>query len=293
MHRQDPPFSDLHPNFWEVYYTLAGVFATIALGALATLKASLLRLSQRLEEQRDSSQGLLESLFPSRVVERLRSGERRIADARPEATIVFVDLVGFTAVSERVGPSHLIELLENIFWHIDEAAERHGVEKIKTVGDAYMAAAGVTREPTPHDAEMCANFALEVIELIPLISTTVGYEMQARAGIHNGPVIAGIMGKAKTVYDVWGSAVNLASRLESTAGANEILISEPAYWRLQDSFYCEAVGKTDLKGRGPTDVYRLMGKRRDTKPRAPAPDEPQDNVVQLHQAAPNAQGDTQ
>jgi class 3 adenylate cyclase len=234
---------------------------------LASLMRSLDRMREairlqigQIEELRLRAERMVDSMLPASVAARLRAGEEHIADARVEATIVFLDLVGFTELSRRFGAAHLVETLDSIFRRLDDAASRHGVEKIKTIGDAYLAAAGVTGDTLPDDAARCAAFALEARDVVRATGADLGYPLDVRIGIHNGPVVAGILGKDKLFFDVWGDAVNFASRLQTSAQTGEIRVSETAYWRLRGSFAMTALGAVELKGIGTTDAFVLKGR---------------------------------
>ncbi len=227
--------------------------------SLDRMRESIRRQIGQIEELRQRADRLVDSMLPASVAARLRGGEERIADARVEATIVFLDLVGFTELSRRFGTSHLVETLDAIFHALDDAAAQHGIEKIKTIGDAYLAAAGVTRDTAPDDAARCASFALAARDVVAARAKDLGYPLGVRIGLHNGPVVAAILGKDKLFFDVWGDAVNMASRLQSSAQIGEIRVSETAYWRLRGSFALTALGAVELKGIGATQVFVLKG----------------------------------
>lgn len=230
---------------------------TMLMGSLDRMRQSISRTMTEIDGLRREADRLLESVLPPAIVSRLRRGETRIADARAEATIVFLDLTGFTELTRRFGASHLIDTLDTVFHRLDEAAERNGIEKIKTVGDAYLAAAGVTCDTKPDDAARCARFALEGHEAIREIAEQLGYPLNARTGIHNGAVVSGILGKSNLVFDVWGDAVNLAARIQTSANPGEIRLSEAAYWRLRAQFDMTPVGPIELKGIGKVPIYLL------------------------------------
>ncbi len=227
---------------------------------LTMLMRALVGMRGAIRHQIEEIDRLIGSILPRPVARRLRAGEERIADARAEATIVFVDLAGFTELSRRMGARHLIETIDTIFSDLDEAAERHGIEKIKTIGDGYMAAAGVTGETGSDDAARCAAFALDARTIVRALAERLGYPLDVRIGIHNGPVVAGVLGKSRLAFDVWGETVNLAARLEGSAERGEIRVSEAAYWRLHKRFALTSLGETPLKGIGAVTTYRLEDK---------------------------------
>lgn len=225
--------------------------------SLDRMRAAIRGQIAQIEELRLRSERLVDAMLPASVAARLRAGEERIADARAEATIVFIDLVGFSELSRRFGAAHLVETLDSIFRRLDDAAARHRVEKIKTIGDAYLAAAGATGPTEPDDAARCAAFAIEARQVVRTTATELGYPLDVRIGIHNGPVVAGILGKDKLLFDVWGDAVNLASRLQTSAQVGEIRVSETAFWRLRGSFEMTSLGAVELKGIGTAEVFAL------------------------------------
>jgi class 3 adenylate cyclase len=206
----------------------------------------------RIEYERDRADSILHAMLPGPVISRLRDGEAVIADRIPSATIIFADIVDFTPMVARTEPSALLRRLSALFLAFDDIADRHGVEKIKTIGDAYMAAAGVPH-PRPDHAQAAVAFARD------LIATTrdgVGHGLQMRIGIHSGPVIAGLIGRKRFVYDIWGEAVNMASRLESSGRPGRIHVSE-ATLALLGEVPLESAGEIDLKGVGRVITYFL------------------------------------
>ncbi|MGF1454113.1 MAG: adenylate/guanylate cyclase domain-containing protein [Alphaproteobacteria bacterium] len=230
---------------------------TMLMRGLVRMRDAIRTQVTEIDRMRREADTLLGTILPPAIAERLKAGEERIADARAEATIVFLDLSGFTELSRRMGANHLIETLDGIFSALDEAAERHNIQKIKTIGDGYLAAAGVTQPTARDDAARCAAFALEARQAIRTMADSLGYPLDARIGIHNGPVVAGILGKSRLSFDVWGETVNLAARLEASAERGEIRVSEAAYWRLHRQFTLTPLGEVSLKGVGNTTVFVL------------------------------------
>lgn len=229
--------------------------------SLDDMRAEIRTRIEQIEALRDRSERMVDNMLPAAIAERMRAGETQIADGRAEATIVFIDIVGFTNLTRRVGASHLVETLNGVFSAMDEAAEACGVDKIKTIGDAYMAAAGVVAEPSEKDAERCARFALQAREIVAEAGERLGYPLQIRAGVHNGPAVAGVLGKSRLVFDIWGEAVNLASRLEASGAPGEIRVSEPCYWRLRGLYDFDELGSLELKGVGAVPIFRLVGEK--------------------------------
>ena len=212
----------------------------------------------RLERQR--SESLLLNILPQTVVMRMRSGEAVIADRFPEATILFSDLVGFTALATRLSPDRILEILSTVFSRFDHAVAAHGLEKIKTIGDAYMVAGGLP-EPLPDHARRVADLALDMLDIVQRTRASVDIDLRARIGIHNGPVVAGVIGTHKFIYDVWGDTVNTASRMETFGEPNRIHVSTEMRRALGDDFLFEPRGPLEIKGKGVMETYFLLGSR--------------------------------
>jgi adenylate cyclase len=211
---------------------------------------------------------LLHQMLPTEIVGRIQAGAPSVADAHGEVSIVFADLVGFTELSRRISPSHLVETLNSLFSGFDEEADRHGIERIKTIGDAYMAVGGIG--DTRNHAARSADFALAIRRVANRLTEQHGFPLQIRIGLHVGPIVAGVIGKKRPAFDCWGESVNLASRLEHAAQPGAILISESAYWRLRDQFLVEVSEEVELKGIGRTRVYRLLDRLSATEETEPA-----------------------
>jgi class 3 adenylate cyclase len=211
---------------------------------------------------------LLHSMLPRSIVDRIQSGETMIADEHGEVSIVFSDLVGFTDLSRRVSATELITILNRLFSSFDAAADRHGMHKIKTIGDAYMAVGGITADhPFEDHCERAAEFAFAMQRAVAKISAELDVHLNIRVGLHIGPVVAGVIGKSRPAFDCWGEAVNLASRLESSAAPGGVQISESAYQRLRNLYPTEVLRQVELKGIGLTTAYLLL-------PRVDAPAQP-------------------
>ena len=217
------------------------------------------RISRELSASRARIEELLFSMLPDDIVRRIQSGEKTIADSYGEVSIVFADLVGFTALARRIAPNHLVEILNRLFSAFDALATEHGVEKIKTIGDAYMAVAGVGDRREGH-ADRAADFALAIRRAARDIAAELSFDIKLRIGIHVGPIVAGVIGSSRPAFDCWGDSVNIASRMESTAGTGIIQISEPTYWRLRQNYLIEQREDVDLKGVGATSSYVLVEK---------------------------------
>jgi adenylate cyclase len=209
-----------------------------------------------LEREKRRSETLLLNILPQSIVNRMRDGETFIADHIAEVTILFCDLVGFTAFSQTYPAKRTIDFLSRIFLSFDSLASELGVEKIKTIGDSYMAAAGIPELQVDH-ANRIAALSLRMMEAVRMISESTGLAIQARIGFHTGPVVAGVIGTHKFVYDIWGDTVNTASRMESHSLPGRIQVSETTRNILKNSFTFERRGAIEIKGKGPVETFFL------------------------------------
>jgi adenylate cyclase len=213
-----------------------------------------------LQTERAKSERLLLNVLPEAIATRLKEREEIIADAFPEVSVLFADIVGFTPYAHRTDPDRTVKLLNDLFSDFDALAEAHGVEKIKTIGDAYMAAGGLP-DPRPDHAEAAADLALAMIELTGSRSFVDGQPVQLRVGIDSGPVVAGVIGRRKFIYDLWGDTVNTASRMESQGVPGAIQVTKRVRDLLADRFEFKERGRIDVKGQGVMDTYFLVGRR--------------------------------
>jgi len=197
---------------------------------------------------------LLLNVLPAQIAERLKKGEGGVAERFDDVSVLFTDMVGFTPLSTKLSPSELVALLNRVFSAFDEVCDRHGVEKIKTIGDAYMAVGGLP-EPRAGHLEALASAALEMLDVV----RDLGSGLTMRAGIHVGSVVAGVIGIRKFSYDVWGDTVNTASRLEHHGEAGRVHVSALVAERLAGQFRCELRGDIELKGRGSMQTHFLLG----------------------------------
>jgi adenylate cyclase len=218
------------------------------------------RYLERIELEREKYEILLRNILPGQIVARLNDGEVVIADRVEEATILFADLVGFTKVAAQVTPAVLVDNLNRIFSAFDALCRTWHIEKIKTIGDAYMAAAGLL-ESQPGQAAAMAEFAFAMLDALEQINETVEVPFQIRIGIHTGPVIAGVIGVNKFIYDVWGDTVNLASRLEAHSLPDRIHVSEATRRALGSGYVCKPRGLIDVKGMGKVRTAFLTGRK--------------------------------
>jgi adenylate cyclase len=208
----------------------------------------------------DRSEALLLNILPRSIAQRLKRETGIIAESHPDVTVVFADVVDFTPFAERTAPERVVGVLDEIFSMFDLLAERLGLEKIKTVGDAYMVVAGLP-DPRPDHAEAGAEMALAMQEELGRLCTALGLELEIRIGMQSGPVIAGVIGRRKFIYDLWGDTVNTASRMESSGLPGRIQVTEAVYERLRSTYDFEARGEVEVKGKGRLRTYLMTGRR--------------------------------
>jgi adenylate cyclase len=223
------------------------------------LRSSLTDLSQALSQvqiEQGKSEKLLLNILPSPIVDRLKLSSDAIADGFAEATVLFADIVGFTELSSRLSPQELVHRLNEIFSAFDALVEKHGLEKIKTIGDAYMVVGGLP-EPRADHAIAMAQFATEMRSELQRINDVLDESIDIRIGINSGPVVAGVIGTKKFIYDLWGDAVNVASRMESHGKPGEIHVSATTYEKLRSHFHMESRGRIHIKGKGDMETYWL------------------------------------
>jgi adenylate cyclase len=213
-----------------------------------------------LGDERERSEGLLLNVLPREIADRLKNGERTIADHYESASILFADLVGFTPLSNLLSPNEMVELLNEIYSHFDSLIEKYGLEKIRTIGDNYMVASGVPRPREDH-AQALARLALEMNSYISSLAPVSDHKLSFRLGINSGPVIAGVIGHKKFAYDVWGDTVNTASRMESQGVPGKIQITEATYQLLKNDFDCDLQGPVMVKGKGEMKTWFLVGSK--------------------------------
>ncbi len=218
------------------------------------------RRTAELRKEKERSEQLLLNVLPASIAERLKQTDESPAEHFEEATILFADIVGFTSLSARMEPMKLVAGLNHIFSAFDHLTEKYGLEKIKTIGDAYMVVGGLPI-PRPDHAAAIATMALDMQAHMQTLDSVLGESLQIRIGINTGPVIAGVIGIKKFIYDLWGDAVNVASRMESHGEPGYIQVTEATYVRLKDQFVLEPRGAISVKGRGEMITYWLTGQR--------------------------------
>jgi class 3 adenylate cyclase len=217
------------------------------------------QLEKLLEREKQRSDDLLLNILPAEVAERLKSGEEPLADYCESVTVLFADLVGFTDMSRKMPATDLVTLLNDLFSRFDVLVKVHGAEKIKTIGDAYMVASGLTESSADH-VEKIASLALGMREALGEFRKQHGLDLKLRIGVHSGAVVAGVIGKQKFAYDLWGDTVNVASRMESEGLPDEIQISANAWKSLSDKYQAEPRGEIEIKGHQPTMTYLLRSR---------------------------------
>jgi guanylate cyclase len=241
----------------SIVFTLLALFAKQRQDALVALRS-----------EQDRAESLLLNILPRSIAEKLKAQPQTIADQFTAASVLFADVVDFTPRSEQLSPAEVVGVLDDLFSHFDVLAERYGLEKIKTIGDCYMVAAGVPT-PRPDHARALALMALDMLEAMRSGGAMGDLEMELRIGINSGPVVAGVIGRKRFLYDLWGDAVNTASRMESHGTPGHIQITQATYELLKDEFECERRGTVTIKGKGEMETWYLVGPRQPRPGRAP------------------------
>lgn len=252
FHRSDA-WLQMDDAFLDANYTQGAVTA------FALIAASVYYAFSLAERAKAETERVLRNVLPDNVVERLKEApETAIADGFSEASVLFADIAGFVAIARGLGPERTVAMLNALVSRFDELAERHGVEKIKTIGDAYMVAAGVP-EPRPDHTVLLARMGLDMLVAARDFAAETGIDVRIRAGMAAGPMMAGVIGKRKFSYDVWGDAVNLASRLEQASTPGRILVCPKCRAALDEDFDLESRGRIDVKGVGGQEAWYLNG----------------------------------
>jgi class 3 adenylate cyclase len=233
-----------------------------ALFAAVLLLGEAVRARAALDVERQRSERLLLNILPAAIAARLKQSQGVIADGFPDVTVLFADIVNFTPLSEGIAPEAVVQLLDELFSVFDQLAQRHGLEKIKTIGDAYMVVGGLP-DPRPDHAQAVAEMALALREEVARHAGPTGRPLQVRIGIDTGPVVAGVIGRSKFSYDLWGDTVNTASRMESQGLAGCIQVTERTYQRLQNSYRFERRGLIQVRGKAAMVTYLLLGRNPD------------------------------
>ena len=220
------------------------------------------RAEEVAEREYTRSETLLRNILPEAIAARLKSSTQVIADRYDNASVLFADMAGFTTRASQASPLQVVQLLDSVFTAFDQLVEEHGLEKIKTTGDGYMVVSGVPVERADH-AQALARFALDMLRVTASLRDQHGDPVPIRIGISSGPLVAGVVGRRKFFYDVWGDVVNLASRMESTGVAGRIQVSRETFELLKEDFVLEPRGEGEVKGKGVISTWFLLGRRED------------------------------
>ncbi|HEU4733989.1 MAG TPA: adenylate/guanylate cyclase domain-containing protein [Kofleriaceae bacterium] len=243
---------------------LGGLFATLAACAHYARRATLIA-EAALDRAHQRSEELLLNILPPSIARRLKLSGGTIADGFAGVTVLFADIVGFTRLSARLPPERIVAMLNELFCRFDDLAGQLGLEKIKTIGDCYMVAGGL---PEPHrdHAEACAEMALAMLDIVADLAARTGEALSVRIGLHSGPVVAGVIGKRKFIYDLWGDTVNIASRMESHGLPGTIQLSEASRALLDGKYRLRPRGLIEIKGKGEMETWLLEGRRDQAAP---------------------------
>lgn len=251
------------------WFTSTMLGLNVALGGTIVFILIVTFLRQRdramdaLAREQERSERLLLNVLPKEIAPRLKAGESPIADAYEHATVLYADIVGSTMLAERLDAKQLVVLLNGIFSRLDLLAERHGVEKIRTIGDNYMCVAGVPRMRADH-AQAMARMALGIRAYLDELRAGGEDRIDFRIGMNSGPCVGGVIGLQKFVFDIWGDSVNTASRMESHSVPGRIHLTDATYELIRDEFNCEPRGTIEVKGKGPMRTWFLLGERHAT-----------------------------
>ena len=260
------------------------VFFSLNFAAVSTIVYLLIsyfvnqrdKLQARIDEQykllqaeQEKSERLLLNILPGPIARRLKEQQATIADGFSDVTVMFADIINFTRLSEEMPPKFMVSLLNEVFSHFDQLAEKHGLEKIKTIGDAYMVAGGLDEHHRaagtgPAERDYCSaicNMATDMRDFMETLSGIRRARLQIHVGIGTGPVVAGVIGMKKFIYDLWGDTVNIASRVTEQAGPSTILVDATTYRRVRNQYDFEGPQTIEVKGKGEITVYRLLGRK--------------------------------
>ena len=250
----DPLVAANAPDLPQAIHLTASLLSALVPGMMVLFIA--LFLFRQVERARLQADALLRNVLPAPVADRLRAGPVTIADSYAEVTVLFADIVDFTRRSAAADARDVVNLLNAVFSDFDELADRHGLEKIKTIGDAYMVVGGLP-QPRPDHTEAVVAFAVEMLAVLKHHYAWDGMPIAVRIGIHTGPTVAGVIGRRKFIYDLWGDTVNTASRMESYGLENVIQVTPAVRDRLNGAYTFEPRGPIDVKGKGPMMTYLL------------------------------------
>ena len=251
--------NNLSTDLVLIFFVLnVGTVSVFAFGLLYYFVGQKNRFYDLLRFEQQKSETLLLNVLPEEIAMQLKAGRQTIADQFEAVSVLFADLVGFTPLSTLLSPTQMVELLNDIFVHFDALAEQYNVEKIRTIGDSYMVAAGVPR-PRPDHAQALARMALDMSRHIQARPPYAGHTIDFRIGINSGPAVAGVIGRKKFQYDLWGDTVNTASRMESHGTGGRIQITRDTFELVKEEFICERRGMVMVKGKGEMETWYLVG----------------------------------
>jgi guanylate cyclase len=251
-----------------IVFTLLALFARQRRDALVALQS-----------EQAKAENLLLNILPRSIADQLKADTQTIADQFSSASILFADVADFTPWSERLPPAEVVGMLDHLFSHFDTLAERYGLEKIKTIGDCYMAAAGVPT-PRPDHARALVLMALDMVEAMRSSDDVGHLGLELRVGINSGPVVAGVIGRKRFLYDLWGDAVNTASRMESHGTPGRIQITRATHELIASEFECESRGTITVKGKGEMEAWYVLGRRPSlASPGQSEPERPAEEVL--------------
>jgi adenylate cyclase len=256
-------------------WTLTVGFVSSVIGSTVMVMATIWyalreidRAEKAMEAEYQRSESLLANILPASIATRLKDPSRNIiADKYDDASILFADIAGYTKRASETTPTDLVRFLDTLYTDLDALVDKHGLEKIKTSGDSYMVVSGVPK-PRPDHVQAIACLALDMADAVANLKDPQGRDVPLRIGLASGPVVAGVVGARKFFYDVWGDAVNVASRMESTDVEGRIQVPETVYERLKNEYLLEARGVVDIKGKGPMNTWYLVGRRNGAGPHA-------------------------
>jgi adenylate cyclase len=252
----------LRPDAAEMPFWAMTAFAALNIAAVTLVSFSVvLAFAHQRELARNRVESLLLNILPGEIAERLQMEPQTIADDIEDASVLFADVVDFTPLSSDLHARAVVGLLDELFTSFDELADRYDVEKIKTIGDCYMVAAGVPRSRPDH-AQALAHMAFDMLECGKKCLAKDGKNLELRIGISSGPVVAGVIGRRRFLYDLWGDTVNMASRMESHGSPGVIQITRSTWERLRDEFETEPRGFVEVKGKGEVETWYLVGAKR-------------------------------
>ena len=255
------PSNNLSPTLVISLFVLnIGAVSAIAFTLLYSFVRQKNNTLALLRVEQEKSENLLLNILPKEIAAILKNENRTIADLYDGASILFADMVGFTPLTAHMQPREMVDLLNRVFTHFDSLVDKHGLEKIRTIGDSYMVAAGVPRPRADH-AQALAGMALEIQEYLRTDPACLSQRLNFRIGINSGPVVAGVIGRKKFIYDLWGDAVNTASRMESHGTPGRIQITRSTYELIRDQFVCELRGRIPIKGKGEMETWYLLARQ--------------------------------